>query len=72
MRLSTPRVEVLSAVGAGEAFLAGLVLRLAEGRPLVEAFRTAVAAGSVTVMMPATELCHLEDVIRLENELAIA
>lgn len=72
MRLSTPRVEVLSAVGAGDAFLAGLVLRLAEGRPLEEAFRTAVAAGSATAMMPATELCHLEDVTRLENELAIA
>lgn len=71
-RLSTPRVDVLSAVGAGDAFLAGLVLRLAEGRPIAEAFRTAVAAGSATAMMPATELCHLDDVMRLENELAMA
>jgi 6-phosphofructokinase 2 len=72
LRLPTPRVDVLSAVGAGDAFLAGLVLRLAEGRPIAEAFRTAVAAGSATAMMPATELCHLDDVVRLENELAVA
>ncbi|MGR0219010.1 1-phosphofructokinase family hexose kinase [Agromyces sp. ZXT2-6] len=70
LRLPTPRVEVASAVGAGDAFLAGLILRLAEGRPIADAFRTAVAAGSATAMMPATELCRAEDVARLERELA--
>ncbi|KZE94390.1 putative ATP-dependent 6-phosphofructokinase isozyme 2 [Agromyces sp. NDB4Y10] len=72
LRLATPRVEVASAVGAGDSFLAGLVLRLAEGRPLADAFRTAVAAGSATAMLPATELCRAEDVARLEGELAAA
>jgi 6-phosphofructokinase 2 len=70
LHLPTPKVEVASAVGAGDAFLAGLVLRLAEGRPLADAFRTAVAAGSATAMLPATELCRAEDVARLEEELA--
>jgi 6-phosphofructokinase 2 len=70
LRLPTPRVELASAVGAGDAFLAGLVLRLAEGRTLAEAFRTAVAAGSATAMLPATELCRAEDVARLEGEVA--
>jgi 6-phosphofructokinase 2 len=70
LHLPTPKVEVASAVGAGDAFLAGLVLRLAEGRPLADAFRTAVAAGSATAMLPATELCRAEDVARLEVELA--
>lgn len=70
LHLPTPKVDVASAVGAGDAFLAGLVLRLAEGRPLADAFRTAVAAGSATAMLPATELCRAEDVARLEEELA--
>ncbi|SFN55076.1 1-phosphofructokinase family hexose kinase [Mycetocola miduiensis] len=71
LRLSTPRVEVASAVGAGDAFLAGLVLRLAEGQPIESAFRTAVAAGSATAAMPATELCSAEDVATLEGQLGL-
>ncbi|MET0934031.1 MAG: 1-phosphofructokinase family hexose kinase [Mycetocola sp.] len=69
VRLATPRVDVASAVGAGDAFLAGLVLRLAEGQPLDRAFRTAVAAGSAAAMMPATVLCRADDVARLESRL---
>ncbi|WP_344370593.1 1-phosphofructokinase family hexose kinase [Agromyces tropicus] len=69
LRLPTPRVPVASAVGAGDAFLGALVLRLAQGRPLGEAFRSAVAAGSATAMLPATELCRPEDVARLEAAL---
>ncbi|MRX44047.1 1-phosphofructokinase family hexose kinase [Agromyces kandeliae] len=72
LRLPTPRVRVASAVGAGDAFLGALVLRLAQGRTLGEAFRTAVAAGSATAMQPATELCRAEDVARLEADLAAA
>ncbi|WP_430646999.1 1-phosphofructokinase family hexose kinase [Agromyces sp. GXS1127] len=72
LRLPTPRVEVRSAVGAGDSFLGALVLRLAQGRPLGEAFRTAVAAGSATAMLPATDLCRAADVARLEADLARA
>ncbi|KAA9111729.1 1-phosphofructokinase family hexose kinase [Microbacterium rhizomatis] len=67
LRLATPPVSVVSAVGAGDAFLAGLVLRLAEGITVEGAFRTAVAAGSATAAMPATELCRAADVERLEH-----
>jgi len=70
LRLPTPRVDVKSTVGAGDSFLAGLVLRLAEGRTVAEAFRTAVAVGPATAMLPATGLCRAEDVARLEAELA--
>ena len=69
LQLPTPQVEVTSTVGAGDAFLAGLVLRLAEGHPVESAFRTAVAAGSATAMMPGTELCGADDVARLEGEI---
>jgi len=72
LRLPTPHVRVASAVGAGDAFLGALVLRLAQGRTIGEAFRAAVAAGSATAMQPATELCRAEDVARLEADLAVA
>lgn len=67
LRLPTPDIEVISTVGAGDAFLAGLVLRLAQGESAETAFRTAVAAGSATAMMPGTQLCSAEDVRRLER-----
>jgi 6-phosphofructokinase 2 len=69
-RLAVPQVRVLSTVGAGDSFLAAFVLRLAQGRTLADAFRSAVAAGSATVTTRATELCHRVDVERLEAELA--
>ena len=69
-RLPAPRVHVQSTVGAGDSFLAALVLRLAQGRPMDIAFRAGVAAGSATAMSPATELCSRQDVERLEAELA--
>ncbi len=68
-RLEVPKVEVRSTVGAGDSFLAALVLRLAQGRTLDEAFRAGVAAGTATAMTEATELCHRDDVERLEAQL---
>ena len=69
LRLETPRVQVRSTVGAGDSFLGGLVLRLAQGRPLRDAFCTAVAAGSSTAAQPATELCRADEVARFERGL---
>lgn len=71
LRLPSPAVRVASAVGAGDSFLAGLVLGLAEGRPVAQAFRTAVAAGSATAMLPGTQLCRAADVERLVHELPV-
>lgn len=70
LRLASPPIEVHSTVGAGDSFLGGLVLRLAEGRSLEDAFRTGVACGAATAMTAATELCHADDVRRLEAALA--
>jgi 6-phosphofructokinase 2 len=67
--LTPPAITVHSTVGAGDSFLAGMVLRLAEGRELVEAFRAGVACGAATAMTTATELCHRVDVERLEAQL---
>lgn len=69
IHLQSPKVPVVSTVGAGDSFLAGFVLRLAQGCPFAAALRTAVAAGSAAVMAPATELCRPDDVGRLEKEI---
>jgi 6-phosphofructokinase 2 len=69
VRLPAPKIVVDSTVGAGDSFLGGFVLRLAEGHSPDDAFVTAVAAGSATSMLPATALCTPDDVDRLEREL---
>jgi 6-phosphofructokinase 2 len=65
LRAEPMRIEVSSAVGAGDSFLGGLVASLAKGETLEHAFRVAVAAASAAVMSPGTELCHESDVARL-------
>lgn len=61
----SPPVKVASAVGAGDCAIAGLALKLAYGKPLVEACRLAAAMGSAAVLTPGTELCHRADVKKL-------
>ena len=60
-----PRVRVNSAVGAGDSLVGGFLAGWAAGRPLLEAFRLGVAAGTATALTPGTELCHRADVRRL-------
>ncbi|MBV8762915.1 MAG: 1-phosphofructokinase family hexose kinase [Deltaproteobacteria bacterium] len=64
-RLVAPVVPVRSSVGAGDTMVAGIALALARGGSLAEAMRYGVAAGSATVMRPATALCRREDVEQL-------
>jgi 6-phosphofructokinase 2 len=64
-------IEAVSTVGAGDSFLGGLVAALADGKPLAEAFRVAVAAASAAVLMPGTGLCQPEDVKRLLPQVKI-
>lgn len=66
------RVKVKSTVGAGDSFVAGLVLSLARGETPEAALAMATAAGSSAVMTDATQLCHREDVMRLLPECVIS
>jgi 6-phosphofructokinase 2 len=63
--LESPKVEVKSAVGAGDSFVGALTLGLAQNRPIDDAFALAVATGAATVLTAGTELCHRADVDRL-------
>lgn len=57
-----PRVRAVSAVGSGDAFLAGVVLALSRGGGIEDALALGVAAGTAAVLNPGTELCHRREV----------
>jgi 6-phosphofructokinase 2 len=71
LRANPLAVTPLSAVGAGDSFLAALVWRLASGADLTDCFRQAVAAGAAALLNPGTELCRPQDVERLVAEVVI-
>lgn len=58
-------IKALSAVGAGDSFVAAMVFRLSAGDPPEEAFRYAIAAGSAAVLTPGTQMCMPDDIARL-------
>ncbi len=64
-RALAPTVEVQSAVGAGDAFLAGLLLGLKRGRGWERALELASAAGAAVCLTPGTQLCRAAQVERL-------
>jgi 6-phosphofructokinase 2 len=55
-------VRAVSAVGSGDAFVAGVVLMLSRGNPMDDALRMGIAAGTAAVLTPGTELCHRREV----------
>ena len=63
-----PKVQVVSAVGAGDSFVGALVLALSHGQPRDKALAFAVAAAAAACITPATRLCRPEDVARLRAE----
>jgi 6-phosphofructokinase 2 len=66
--MEPPKVEVRSAVGAGDAFLGAMTLSLARGEPVEEALMLATAAGAATTLTPLSKVCALTDVKRLREE----
>ena len=68
-RLSTPKVDVKSAVGAGDSFVGGITVGLARGLPVASTFALGVAAGTAAVLTAGSELCRREDVERLYLEM---
>jgi 6-phosphofructokinase 2 len=69
IRLTPPRVEVKSAVGAGDSFIAGITFGLAQGFSLRDAFTLGLATGTASVLTAGTELCRRDDVERLYREI---
>ncbi len=67
-----PKVEVKSAVGAGDSVVAGFVLAHSRGESLEECLRLGCACGTATVTTPGTELCHYETVMEILPEVEIS
>ncbi|MFE3837238.1 1-phosphofructokinase family hexose kinase [Pseudogemmobacter sonorensis] len=68
---NAPKVTVRSAVGAGDSFVAALVLALARGQSDAEALSLAAAAAAAAVSTEGTRLCRPEDVMRLLPQVAV-
>ncbi len=64
-RLHTPPIEVVSAVGAGDAFLSGLLCGLVREHDWESALTLAGAAGAAACLTPGTVLCSGADVWRI-------
>ncbi len=70
-RAAAPMISPLSTVGAGDSFMAALVMALAAGVNAPDALRRAVAAGSAALMAPGAQLCRAADVQALENRIRL-
>lgn len=70
LRLKPPKVEVKSAVGAGDSFIAGITFGLARGFTLADAFTLGVATGTASVLTAGSELSRREDVERLYQQMS--
>lgn len=57
-------VEAVNCAGAGDAMMAALATAYAEGRPLEEGLRLAVATAAAVVITPGTAECHRADIER--------
>jgi len=57
-------VQPVNCAGAGDALIAGLATAYAQGWPLEEGLRLAIAAATAVVITPGTAECHRSDVER--------
>lgn len=71
LRAKALPIEPLSTVGAGDSFLGAMTWAIAAGKPIEDAFRYGVAAGSAALLVHGTELCHAGDILRLLDKVAV-
>ncbi len=64
-------VQVVSAIGAGDSFVGGMVWALWRGLTVRDSFRYGVAAASAAVLSVGTGLCSQADVIRLHDDVTL-
>ncbi|MFC0408047.1 1-phosphofructokinase family hexose kinase [Roseomonas elaeocarpi] len=69
LRLPALKVEVRGAVGAGDSFLAAMVLALANGRSVEDAFAWGIAAGAAAVSRSGTAHPERADVEVLRRQI---
>lgn len=62
LQIVPPPVKKKSTVGAGDSMVAGMVMSLDAGKPLLDAVQYGVACGTAATMNSGTQLCRKEDV----------
>ncbi|ATP41665.1 1-phosphofructokinase [Solibacillus sp. R5-41] len=70
-QVNAPKINVVNTVGSGDAFLAGLILKLSQGASDEEAYKWAVACGSVNAGEKEIAKVQKESVELLLKELQI-
>jgi len=65
-----PELRIVSAVGSGDAFLAGFLVSLLQDQPGVHALRRATAAGSASALRASARLEHV-DIERMRPQVRI-
>jgi 1-phosphofructokinase family hexose kinase len=70
-RAVAPRQEAVSAVGSGDTLLAGFIAARAEGRPLEESLRNAVAAGAVSTLQVGAGRFEPRELGRISAEVRV-
>ncbi len=71
LKFVAPVVSVVNSVGAGDAFLGGIVSSLNQGRSYRDAIRFAVAVGTASVLSPAVADIDLQAVPHLYAQVII-
>ena len=65
-----PTVQIKSKVGAGDSMVAGIILKLSEGKEIDEAVKYGIASGTSAVSMPDSQLCEKKYTDELFNKFA--
>lgn len=61
-------VTVVSAVGAGDSFVGGLVFAIQQGHTMLDAFAWGMSAGAGALLSASTGLCCAEDAVTLRDQ----
>ena len=70
-RARPPEVAVVSALGSGDCFLAGLMVGLLEGRGAGESLRLAVAAGTANALNTSAGEIDPKDLTRIHDDTVV-
>jgi tagatose 6-phosphate kinase len=70
-RISTPKVQTISAIGSGDSFAGGLMAGVTEGKAVPEACRLGAACGAANAMTPFAGHVRLQDVEALLSQIVI-
>lgn len=70
-RVRVPSITPKSTVGAGDSMVAAFVYTVLNNQSLEETARFITAAGTATASKPGTEVCTLDEVLQLVNDIKV-